>query len=482
MKRILSTALLVSLFLQLNSCAESNGNNDITTAEDAVTSPDSTIDELDDGLPDADFGEYEFRFYTFGDYVDMYVPTEQNADIVNDATYTRNRTVEERFNVKITAIDSGASNEVSHKQALERLLLANEDAFDVALNFGKHLAEQAISGYYLNLHDVEYLNFSKPWWSQQLIDDLTYNDCMYFCSSNLQYEEFAASKVYYFNKTKAEEYKLGDLYDVVFDGKWTIDKLISLTKDVYEDLNGNSKKDNEDFYGMLTTISHNSWAVVFDIPVWEKHSDSIELVALSDKMTSAFDKIKDWYSSDGLYTWQNYTSATNEMRKMFIDGKGLFTFGFVGDSGNYYRETDVDYGMLPFPKYDEEQENYRVFYGANSSNMFAIPKSNTDTSRTGIIIEAMSAEGYKQLIPIYYEKALKAKYLRDEDSTKMLDLITSSRTISFSYVYDNWECGLGFGNCFTSEYKDSFATFYASRENMVKERIKVVTEAFGDNK
>ena len=114
--------------------------------------------------------------------------------------------------------------------------------------------------------------------------------------------------------------------------------------------------------------------------------------------------------------------------------------------------------------------------------MFAIPKQAADTSRTGMIIEALSAEGYKQLIPVYYEVALKAKYLRDEDSTKMLDLITKARTISFSYCYDNYTAGLGFGNCFQSDYADSFATFYAGRENLVKARIEEVTEAFKNNK
>lgn len=54
------------------------------------------------------------------------------------------------------------------------------------------------------------------------------------------------------------------------------------------------------------------------------------------------------------------------MRRMFIDGRGLFTFGFVGDSGTYYRDADVDYGMVPFPKFDENQEDYRVFFGRDA--------------------------------------------------------------------------------------------------------------------
>ena len=111
--------------------------------------------------------------------------------------------------------------------------------------------------------------------------------------------------------------------------------------------------------------------------------------------------------------------------------------------------------------------------------MFSIPKTASDTDRTGVILEALSAEGYKQVFPTYYEIALKDKYLRDDESVKMLDLITASRTISFSYMYDNYgKAGLGFGNCFTSAYKDSYATFYAAQENSVKARVADVVKAF----
>jgi len=475
--------MLASLPASLAACGGTAPEVADTTAEGGENTPETTADPLDDELPEMDLGGYEFRFYTYGDNVKMYVPDGENGDVVNDATYKRNRTVEERFNVKITAIDSGATKEAEQRTKLQNMILAGDESFDVALNIGKHLACQTIMGHYLNLYDVEYLNFSKPWWSAQLVEDLTFMDTMFIGSNNLHYEEFAASKVYFFNKKRAEDYKLEDPYQLVFDGKWTIDKLVSMTKDVYEDVNGDGQKDKGDFYGMLTTISHNSWAVVFDIPVWEKEKDALKCVALSDRMIEAFDIIHSWYyDSQGLYTWKSYAAAKTEMRQMFIDGRGLFAFGFVGDSGTYYRDTEVDYGMLPYPKFDETQEDYRVFFGANSSNMFAIPIFASDPSRTGLIIEALSAEGYKQLIPVYYEIALKDKYLRDDTSIKMLDLITDARTISFSYCYDNWDAGLGFGNCFQSDYASSFATFYAGREAIVAARLKEVTEAFADAK
>ena len=74
------------------------------------------------------------------------------------------------------------------------------------------------------------------------------------------------------------------------------------------------------------------------------------------------------------------------------------------------------------------------------------------------------------------------KYLRDEDSVRMLDLITADRTISFAYCYDNFsKASVGFGMCLAktnSLFNESYATFLAGRENVANARIAEVTEAF----
>ena len=475
MYRVFSLICVLSLLMASVSCV--SDDNDVVTTNESSQSEVETTELFTVEIKD--FDNYDFRFYTYSTGVDMYAPEEETGDIVNDAVYRRNREIEEMYNITISTIDSGTLNEREHRDAINTMINAGDEACDVVLNIGKQLANQALDGYYINMYDIEEFDFDKSWWSKQLVEDLSFSGCMYFCSNNLHYEEFAASKVFYFNKDKIDEYQLDDPYELVLSGKWVINRMIEMTRDVNEDLNGNNIADNEDFYGLLTTVSHNAWAVCFDIPVWEKNNDSIELVAMSDKMLNAFDKIHSWYyDSIGLYTWDSYSKAINEMRDMFKAGQGMFVFGFVGDSGTYYRDTDVDYGIVPFPKYDENQENYRVFFGANTSNMFAIPIFASDKSRTGLILEALSAKGYEELIPVYYEVALKDKYMRDETSVEILDIITENRTISFSYCYDNWDAGLGFGNCFQSEFKDSFSTFYAARENIVKSRIQKVVEAF----
>ena len=106
MKRFLLMALVLSLTLpvvSLSACGETMGNTDTTAGQNSGDDG-TTADPLTDNLPDVKYDGYEFRFYTFGDYGSMYTPSEEDGDIVNDATYRRNRTVEERFDVRIKSV------------------------------------------------------------------------------------------------------------------------------------------------------------------------------------------------------------------------------------------------------------------------------------------------------------------------------------------------------------------------------------------
>ena len=65
----------------------------------------------------------------------------------------------------------------------------------------------------------------------------------------------------------------------------------------------------------------------------------------------------------------------------------------------------------------------------------AIPVYNNNLEMTGKIIEGLAAESYKQLVPAYYEVALKTKYSRDEESVRMLDLIYEGVVYDFGLLY-----------------------------------------------
>lgn len=91
--------LLASMLILCVSCGSDAGKSSggETTAGDETTTSEETTGRYDPGLPDADFGGYEFTFAVRGEEGVQYhwngtdiVADEQNGDILNDAVYERN--------------------------------------------------------------------------------------------------------------------------------------------------------------------------------------------------------------------------------------------------------------------------------------------------------------------------------------------------------------------------------------------------------
>ena len=122
MKLSSTVSLLLALLLSANivSCgtgtqhgANTSGSDDVTTEPESTTEPVDPASVLE--LPDSDFKGREFRVlgnegaYPQWNNFEIYAESE-NGDVVNDAVFRRNRTVEDRYNVKVTQIiqNSGA--------------------------------------------------------------------------------------------------------------------------------------------------------------------------------------------------------------------------------------------------------------------------------------------------------------------------------------------------------------------------------------
>lgn len=91
------------------------------------------------------------------------------------------------------------------------------------------------------------------------------------------------------------------------------------------------------------------------------------------------------------------------------------------------RSMETDFGIIPYPKYDESQEKYYGRVGAFDA--FVVDKANSDLERTSAVIEALNSESYKTVLPQYYEVCLKTRTSRDEESEAMLDIVFGNLTI-----------------------------------------------------
>jgi len=126
---------------------------------------------------------------------------------------------------------------------------------------------------------------------------------------------------------------------------------------------------------------------------------------------------------------------------------------------------EIDFGVLPVPKFDEAQDRYYCTVSPYTANFIAFPATMTEAERNGMIVEALSCESMYTLTPAYYDKTLNGKAVRDEESSEMLDIIFSSTVMDLGHSF-------GWGGLYSAlQYPQSFASNLAANETKALKEI-----------
>jgi hypothetical protein len=476
MKRVaifpLVSILAASVIPALTSCGEQKADSSDTTSETVTSTPETTgiLDArklISDDLPEKDYLGRSFRVLTY-DQIKADVYSESaNGDVINDAVFERNQKVSERFNINIEILSNAKYEETT--SYIQKIIMAGDDEFDLIAHHVVAMGAIVMQDLLMNWYDIPYINFAKPWWSDSTVNDLTYgNDKAILAIGDYALSALGGTYCFFFDKPGAAAYQLGNLYDVVNEGKWTIDYVTKITKDIYKDLNNNGVKDEYDYYGLtqtkLSALTAYLWA--FGNKIFEKDNKGIPVyVYKNERLNTIVEKLYGLvYESEGV--WSDRPQYTDDMRHFwaalsFRDDLSLFISGTLDMTINYFRDRTAEYGILPYPKLDEKQEKYYTMADGYHAAL-AIPKTVIDKEYVGIITEALNAESYKIVFPAYYETALKVKYAYDAESVEMLDMIVNSRVFDFGYVYDNWK-GVSFflQRIIGTEKSKDFESYYA---------------------
>lgn len=488
LKRCMSFLLAFISVICFSSCGEPAAEQEIKKEETSAESRQNVIEEPDlleartrveDGLPEADFNGAPYRILTYNDprILSFIAEEAENGDIVNDSLYARNRVAEERYNTELFFDSSRDFGGVVSYGA--KCIQAGEDAFDLFCSHVVSLSELSLKGMMMNWYDIGYIDFDKPWWSSSNIKDLTYKNVSLLAVGDFAMSALSYTYCMYFDKNLADDYSLGDIYETVRSGGWTIDKLNSLTKDIYTDLNSDGKADKEDFYGLSFRIgSHtNAFLWSFNNPIMVKDKDGVPQNRINtEKINDILVKLNSVANDNaGTTAITDYTEAL----EIFVRGRAVFCLGDIGNALSHFRENEHDYGIIPYPKWDEGQSDYYTCVNGAHEGM-AVPVTVTDMDKVGIITELLCAETYKQVVPAYYDTALKVKGTRDEVSVEILDMIVGSRVFDFGFIYDNWKGASFLLQDLVLKNNSDFQSVYASKENAVNKYYESVMAAMED--
>ena len=455
-KKILSAALIAFILLGLFSCSKNGG--DTADADDSGGEKAAEVAEEPEpdaltalaSLPDADYDGYEFKIWTSNRpnqtlELRQAPEEEETGEPVNDALYRRDRLIEDKYNVKIkyTILDDLPE---MHQKA-EKSVMSGDNAFDYIISDFKNVTRTlAQSGSVYDFNVMPHVDLSKPWWSKYATRDMTIGGKFYFPTGDITPRFVLSPHLLMFNKQLFIDYGLDYPYDKVLNGEWTIDVLQDLIKGRGRDLNGDGWFDmKNDFYGMVVEdITSFSFYKGFGENMIGVQDGNPYIAFGSEKSYRAIDRLRDLFATNDTYVDPLYI-AYNEVPP-FVEGRALF-LGQTAANLYLFRDMEYDYGILPMPKLNAGQDSYYSYCNPWGAVAVAVPKTNDNIDRTGMLIEAFAAAGKYTSTPAQYDVTLKTKFARDEFSAKMLDIICENACYDFGPIYDWGENYKAFLDC-----------------------------------
>lgn len=416
-------------------------------AAETVTDGETDRGSIRDNVPEMDLEGEQYTFFIANQSKENTYyqgPEEETGDVVYDAVYTRNRSVEERLNCTLNCIFHEETSGNTINETFNKLIMAGDTTYDVMLGQQYGLAKMVAEGGMENVYDVDYLDLEQPWWWKDYIAELSLSsEKAYFLAGDFFIDTLFNTRAVYFNKRIYESY-YGDpatAYETVLNGKWTLDLMTEQASGAYIDLDNNGVTDSTDQVGYLTYSTGSSVdAFVYATDVQFSHredDDSITLSLISEDAVTLCEKLNKMFWQDG-----SFHKTGGEATPFFLNCNILFLGNATLYSAQSLRDMTDDFGFLPYPKFDEQQENYRALVH-DSVLIGMIPVTTQKLDTVGAVVEALCAETYRSVTPSWYETALKIKYSRDDLSTQMIDLIHDSITTNFVFAYNYALNGIG---------------------------------------
>ena len=437
------------------------------TAEPAVT----------DGLPELKFNK-PFRILTSAvSKIDVYTEDHMINESVHDAVKPRNLNVEDRFGIKIEVLVEDY-NRVT--QMVKRSVKSGSADYDLCFVHMVNGAALAQNNEVLSFSKLPYVDLSQPWWDKDIKSGFSIRDNIMMVNGDISPTSFNYTSCLYFNKKIFDKLDIEYPYKLVTEGKWTLDKFIELTKDVSQDMDGDGRITHDssrdvfgltsyflsvpyDFYygagGMLVTKDED------DVPVYDP--DIAKETQIYEKIYEALITNNANFETDEAYELN--------VIKIFTDGRAMF-YNAMLSSCEFLREMDDDYGIVPEPKYDEKQKEYKTFVNGASS-MVCVPATVSkpeDREFVSIIIEALASEAYKIITPELKEVYLKRKMTRDWESAEMVDIIV------MGYV-NMWEGVGSYVRDLLRSKSKNVSSKLDSYKTQAKRKIDKIVEAFDNS-
>ena len=460
-KKLLALLLAALMLVSIVACGgakdDDNKSNDATdngeTTNDAIAdfletyNPEDTAESYTQDVEATyDFGGHEFKFLNSAPIYSMYIyiAPEATGDVLDEACVLRNILAQEKFNITITEETQPYTEIAAYAQTL---IQSGEDVYDAMYIGCQELTPLVAENMFVDLMEVEEININEIWWDQPLIKRNIIENRLFYATSDLSLMAFEGVWALYFSEGMMTELGLDFPYQAVQEGKWTIEMLQQYCKEA-ANLNGDQSfvydVNGAATYGVATQndkIRYMLYGMNTEYVARDENGRYQFTAATDPKFKHSWEILINMWGPDNgiglLCTGGDLTEGG--YYNVFVEDRALFLSAEL-KGATMLREWEGTFGLIPQPKYNEDQPSYESTVFDNVLS-FCIPTTNTELSRTGIIVDYLTYESYRSLLPRYYDIHVGLKALTQDESRESLALIRNSRGIEVAIPYD-WTADL----------------------------------------
>ncbi len=502
MKKFICLVLAALMLLTvLVSCKD--GEGDTTTAPNQEINPVPGGDVLFDATEMKAKNEAEQRVMHVlcwnSEHKEFEVTEDQiTVDEVNASIYERDNQVKNRLGLSAIEYNEqlgSASHINDYVKYVERVASNGDAEVDVIATYSRSAGACSQKGFYLPLNFYsKYINFENSWYPEQLLEEISLKDNIYYVSGDISTNLLFLTYGFVFNKELMDKLGLDyeQYYKMAEEGKWTLEEMYKLCT-YYEDTDGSGGKSELDGYGLRS----------FDFHLDAFYTGSnLRLVKINNKAENVEDLItisSDYGSSKSMdlhqrlgefFASENAYGNSDTGAKLFAQTRNTIAFvSRIRDIGKHVTVLDekLPVGILPIPKYDENQADYKCVAG-NPFTLWGIFSGNMDLEREEAaagFIEYMGYFGMENTTEAVFADTFLGRYADQPDDANVFTEIRRTTTFDIGRIFttvispsapiaDTWSDSACKGGNWASIYR-SFIRSYT-------ENAKIASKDFWDLK
>ena len=430
-----------------------NGNKDGKDSEGASDVADTTAESVTEEVDVLEGVTYNGEVITVFSWIPSNLKEnvsefEAGAHVVEQKTFERMQKTKKQLNIGVDWVERPGNSANLADFINEASVGIMVGDYDVICCYSQGAASLTSNGYASNLLDYGTMDFSQEWYPQNLVNDCTIFDKLYFCTGDVSTNLVNMTSMVFFNPQLMEKYKINDairstydeedIYDLVRKGKWTQEALITLSKGVWED------NDNSSGTTFLDTVGFSTYNTLLCNFYYGAGYKAINVgdegVALSDDYVNA-GIVVELLDTIGVFVHETnssyYCANFDEAMNIFADGRCLFSLAPASHAYMKHAKSNVEFGALPVPKGSVDQLEYRSVHSRPYS-MYLIPNTSEKSEIAASFLQCLGQWSYTTTRTAIIETTMKGRYssVTAEDA-EMWDYIIDSQVFDMGRVFES---------------------------------------------